>query len=739
VIGCFIMNESVFEDDDCTTILDEESEEEEWEEPKLNYIRMRNDLVHILKDDFVACITIHTKFVALGTHWGAIHVLDHEGNRIRNKEFARHNACVTGIGLDKSAEYVVSCSDDGLVVISGLYSDEHNQIIKVDRSVKSVALDPYYSTSSSKQIVFGTEKLVLCEKGWLRGKKQSILHQGEGLVRKISWRNCLIAWANDNGVKLYDTKQKRRIQHIPRIGAVSDTESTVTGRIDIGPNINGCLVNEYSPAHIAWKDDTTILIGWAYDIKVCQIKERVSRRDLREKTKYCVIVYMFQTDFLCCGVAPLGDQIVAFAYVENEEEEYSSGGSSSAVDDEINEKTRSSGSARPQLRIIEPNPIDSKSYIEISRDALSISGYAEYRCCDYSLEFDSTELLVISPKDVVIAKRRDEDDHVTWLLETNQFREALGVVKVLGKRLKKHTLTDVGLQYLSHLLESGKFEKAAEVCPEILGKNRNLWEETLDEFLQANQLGVVAHIIPHEDFILTSHCYDRVLLDALQNKRHKDFVQLLDKWSNKLYNIPNMISNLLRYIDENGKSKILLTALAKLYEGDQRFDRALSIYLQLEHPDTFELIRRHNLFGALQDNILPLMRFGDLQAIELLLDNMDYVPIDKVVKELEQKPNYQHKYLNALFNRDSHLGSEYHGLQVRLYADFDVARLLPFLKTSNYVPLEEALEICEKRDLIDEQVFLLGKDLHSKSFQMKIRFFRSYGKRIKSSFIDHRS
>ena len=61
-----------------------------------------------------------------------------------------------------------------------------------------MALDPYYSTSSSKQIVFGTEKLVLCEKGWLRGKKQSILHQGEGLVRKISWRNCLIAWANDN-------------------------------------------------------------------------------------------------------------------------------------------------------------------------------------------------------------------------------------------------------------------------------------------------------------------------------------------------------------------------------------------------------------------------------------------------------------------------------------------------------------------------------------------------------------
>ena len=28
---------------------------------------------------------------------------------------------------------------------------------------------------------------------------------------------------------------------------------------------------------------------------------------------------MFQTDFLCCGIAPLGEQLVAFAYVEEEE------------------------------------------------------------------------------------------------------------------------------------------------------------------------------------------------------------------------------------------------------------------------------------------------------------------------------------------------------------------------------------------------------------------------------------
>jgi len=48
-----------------------------------------------------------------------------------------------------------------------------------------------------------------------------------------------------------------------------------------------------------------------------------------------------------------------------------------------------------------------------------------------------------------------------------------------------------------------------------------------------------------------------------------------------------------------------------------------------------------------------------------------YVTIDVVCSQ----------YLHALFLRDSHLGSEYHGLQVRLYAQFDRTRLLPFLKS----------------------------------------------------------
>lgn len=47
----------------------------------------------------------------MGTHWGAVHVLDFEGNII--KTFQKHAATVNDISIDHAGEYVASASDDG--------------------------------------------------------------------------------------------------------------------------------------------------------------------------------------------------------------------------------------------------------------------------------------------------------------------------------------------------------------------------------------------------------------------------------------------------------------------------------------------------------------------------------------------------------------------------------------------------------------------------------------------------
>ncbi len=51
--------------------------------------------------------------------------------------------------------------------------------------------------------------------GWL-GSKDAILHSGEGPIQEIKWSGSLISWANDLGVKVYDTTIHQRIAYIER-------------------------------------------------------------------------------------------------------------------------------------------------------------------------------------------------------------------------------------------------------------------------------------------------------------------------------------------------------------------------------------------------------------------------------------------------------------------------------------------------------------------------------------------
>lgn len=102
-----------------------------------------------------------------------------------------------------------------------------------------------------------------------------------------------------------------------------------------------------------------------------------------------------------------------------------------------------STAVRPYLRVIDPNM---DFYDEISNDALSIRGFQGYRCNDYHLgEWDLSHrpissgfswagllhwtfclaeclieehmYFIVSPKDIVLARQRDKDDHIQWLLE----------------------------------------------------------------------------------------------------------------------------------------------------------------------------------------------------------------------------------------------------------------------------------------------------------------------------------
>jgi hypothetical protein len=79
------------------------------------------------------------------------------------------------------------------------------------------------------------------------------------------------------------------------------------------------------------------------------------------------------------------------------------------------------------------------------------------------------------------------------------------------------------------------------------------------------------------------------------------------------------------------------------------------------------------------------------------------------VQQLRSRSRFLFLYLDALFEKDAHLISDFADMLVELYAEYAPAKLIDFLRASSYYNLEAAYRICTERDLVPEMVFLLGR------------------------------
>uniref|UniRef100_A0A8B9U0H5 Vacuolar protein sorting-associated protein 41 homolog n=1 Tax=Anas zonorhyncha TaxID=75864 RepID=A0A8B9U0H5_9AVES len=631
-------------------------EDESEEEPKLKYERLSNGVTEILQKDAASCMTVHEKFLALGTHYGKVYLLDVQGNI--TQKFDVSPVKINQISLDESGEHMGVCSEDGKVQVFGLYSaEEFHETF--DCPIKIVAVHPHFVRSHFKQFVTGGKKLLLYERGWMNRWKPSVLHEGEGNIRNIKWRGHLIAWANNMGVKILDMISKQRITNVPR------------DDISLRPDMYPCS--------LCWKDNLTLIIGWGNSVKICSVKERHASEMRDLPNRYVEIVFQFDTEFYISGLAPLCDQLVILSYVK-----------------EISEKTEVECCARPRLDIVQPLP---ESCEEISSDALTVRGFQENECRDYHLEYSEGESLfyIISPRDVVVAKERDQDDHIDWLLEKKKYEEALMAAEISQKTIKKHKILDIGLAYINHLVEKGEYDLAARKCQKILGKNTELWEFEVYKFKEIGQLKAISRYLPRRDPILKPLIYEMVLHEFLESD-YEGFATLIKEWPGDLYNNTIIVQAVVDHLKKDPQNRTLLRTLAELYTYDQRYGRALEIYLTLRHKDVFQLIHKHNLFSSIRDKIVLLMDFDSEKAVDMLLDNEDKI-----------------SYLHKLFKRDHHKGQRYHEKQISLYAEYDRPNLLPFLRDSTHCPLEKALEICQQRNFVEETVYLLSRMGNSRS------------------------
>ncbi|KAI9069075.1 vacuolar protein sorting-associated protein 41 [Trametes sanguinea] len=688
-----------------------------------------------------------------------LHILDLSGQHI--KSLRAHSASVLDISMDATGEFIATASIDGQVVVHSL-SGAETPSFNMKRPVRTVALEPNFAKSSTRSLVSGgmAGNLVLHEKGWL-GYKETILHSGEGPIWQVRWRDNLIAWANDLGVKIYDTHSQSRITFIER--------PADSPRADLFK----CTLH--------WQDESTLLIGWADQIKVARIRARPRKSSSASNLPPLLveITAVFQLDCMIAGIVPhplshsasssnslisdalkksngsgsvrsnasAAPALTAFLVLAYTPPDMSLLTGNEALSDPAEQARKQA--ERPELRII------SRAGEELAADALGITNYERWNCNDYVLvdiEAAPTKAvvpgtageryyIVLSPKDLVVVKPRDWRDHVAWLVERQRYEEALEEIERRSGEAdaagEKDTIdaVQIGQKYIEHLISEGDFVKAARLCPKVCGQDTKRWEDWIFVFAQKHQLQAIIPYIPTESPTLGPLVYEIVLTYFLAHDRQA-LLQTIKTWPKGIYDISAVIVAVQSELEKAPSTSttrpsgpdtvVLMECLAELYTLNRQPGKALPYFLRLRRPNVFDLIRENNLFTDVQDQALLLVEFDQelrekrkqageevdtdpISAITLLVGHIHSIPIGRVVQQLQSRPFYLYLYLDALFQKDPHLTSTYADIQVKLYAEYAPRRLIDFLRASNYYNLEEAYNVCSERDLVPEMVFLLGR------------------------------
>ncbi|EGC37705.1 hypothetical protein DICPUDRAFT_149700 [Dictyostelium purpureum] len=693
------------DDDDEVEFEEDESRVDEIE-PILKYNRLGHGITEILKKDSASCMAIHPKFLVLGTHWGSVTIHDFDGNEI--KRYDTQNSTITEIVIDPKGDYIASCSEDGKVVINPFDKSGEQFIYNYTRPITAIALDPEFASKNTRQFVSGGKQgqLILNSKGWFRSK-ETIIHSGEGPIYAIKWCGIFIAWANDQGVKIYDTSTNTRIAHIPRK--------------------DGSPRGELYRCCLCWEKPNQLIIGWAKNVEVIQITEKVDM-STGSTIKIAQIMNQFQTKYWISGIAPFAEELVILGYNDATTIEGSDDPTSSSATPKV---LNTSGSTSPnnitgawnQGRVDSASKpsihiVSRKTNSSITTDNLNVNGYQHYKATDYRLDYNTDESIfyIVCPKDVVAAKPRNLDDHLTWLMEKLKYDEALDIVEKDMKTIKSlpaARVREVGEKYIDYLLEKKDIRKAASLCPKICQRDPELWEKWIFRFLKLGGLQPLCPYIPIGNPSLSCAIYEMFLNHFLQNDPDS-FLKTVTEWPSSLYNIQAIIAAVEDKHSRQPNDTIMI-ALAQLYTYDNNMEKTLDIYLKLKRGNVFELLNRFpNLYNSIQNKISLFIDYNQQEAIKLLVANTDKIPIPIVVNQLNDKREYLHRYLHTLFLKDAHIAHDHHEKQIQLYAEFEPTLLLSFLKNSGHYSLERALEECSKKQLYEEMVYLLGRIGNSK-------------------------
>jgi vacuolar protein sorting-associated protein 41 len=540
-------------------------------------------------------------------------------------------------------------------------------------------------------------------------QKYDVLFDGQGSpICSITRRGDLVAWADALHVRVMNIVTKSALCYVS---------------CPIGVTIHNSF-----PCHIFWESNQDLYIGWADSFRHLEIGPAMSSgsssfsgvdRGVVARTKAD-----WQTDCIICGVSSFDeDHVAILGYVPPDEDEFTAASESKA--------DAYSNTNRPELQIIKRLSGD-----VVSCDTLPLIGEVmtgpwafsmlstfqipskskdahKWRISDLSAESMAAQdanagrgngnarglpptLFIIVPQDFVAARVRDVNDRIATALQSSNVTLAVNLALSDRASLKHYHFHDLITLYLDDLLDSGDAELAAKECSRLIGSDIALWERWIYAFAKRKYLGSIFKLIPLTRPRLPLPVYE-VVIETFLQQSSKDLLAVVELWGKvhpPLFSREGLLGRLeaARELDAYCHE-----VKAQLYVFGGQYERALNCYLDIKYPGplsssssesllsqgelkhthvrVFELIEKEELFDVVRDKVVNLIRLSSELAGNLLVNNVDKLPIASVVAQLRTDRRVLHWYLHTMFTRHEPYNNdpvylEYHVMQISLYAEF---------------------------------------------------------------------
>lgn len=403
------------------------------------------------------------------------------------------------------------------------------------------------------------------------------------------------------------------------------------------------------------------------------------------------------------------------------------------------------------------------------------------------------KIFIHSPYDCILATRRDLGDHLGWLLEHQRYEDAWSLLddhpeimisppeklpelipstpdkksqrssddfyedtsSIVDSQTRAQNSSAekekrrIGELWIQELVEASNWSRAAEVAGKVLNTSES-WEKWFYTFAGAQRFDDIVNYIPSEPMRppIPKQVYEVILNHYIQTDKVR-FKELLDHWDPNLFDVHAVTAALEdqlkgRDVRENGVEagvkgrdwRIVMEALAHLYESNGKYRDALRCYIKFQDADSaMRLIRDNHLADAVVDDVpgfiglrvpeaeLSRMTQPDIEeatseVIALLVDEAQQglIKPDTVVHQLAKKHlnTYLFFYFRGLWHAHRTSATEeavslvddFADLAVQIFAIFDRDMLMEFLKSSTNYSFEKAVQECENHNYVPELVYL---------------------------------